>query len=232
MTHLRKAEWDVRHIDAHATAARLIRAWHYSGSVANTSTYRHGLFPSGEFLTGDPYGVALWIPPTRTAAATLTQNWQGVLSLSRLVVDPMIGTNGASFLLGRSMRLIDRERWPVLVTYADTSHGHTGAIYKATNWTSLGEVPAGDTWEDERGRQCGRKRGGRTFTAGEMVERGFVRRPAAPKIKFVHFTAPGQTPPPTAPGRAALSPLPWSAGDEPAGDHTLPGGSTPPNTHN
>ena len=39
------------------------------------------------------------------------------------------------------------------------------------------------------------------------------------------------TPPPTAPGRAALSPLPWSAGDEPAGDHTLPGGSTPPNTH-
>ena len=189
MGHLRKVDWTVLPIGEHQTAARLIRAWHYSGSVANTSTYRHGLYPSNVLLTGDPYGVALWIPPTKAAAQTLTDNWQGVLSLSRLVVDPMIGTNGASFLLGRSMRLIDRERWPVLVTYADTSHGHTGAIYKATNWTSWGEVPAGDTWEDAEGRQCGRKRGGRTFTKAEMIERGFTRRPTAPKIKFVHGVA-------------------------------------------
>jgi hypothetical protein len=186
MTHLRKADWEVRPIDSHGVAARVIRAWHYSGSVTNTSTYRHGLYPAGVLLSGDPHGVALWIPPTRAAAETLTDEWQGVLSLSRLVVDPMISTNGASFLLGRSMRLIDRDRWPVLVTYADTALGHTGAIYRATNWTEVGPVPAGDTWVDASGRQCGRKRGPRTFSVAEMRARGLTRKPAMPKIKFVH----------------------------------------------
>ncbi len=84
------------------------------------------------------------------------------------------------------MRLIDRDRWPVLLTYADTALGHTGAIYRATNWTCDGEVSAGDTWTDVEGRQAGRKRGPRSLTVAEMVEAGYTRRSAAPKIRFRH----------------------------------------------
>jgi hypothetical protein len=132
-------------------------------------------------------GVALWIPPTKTAAQAIAgDDWQGVLSLSRFVVAPEVPTNGASFLLGRSMKQIDRRRWPVLVTYADTNQGHTGVIYKATNWTENGPVPAGDVWETAGGELCGRKRGGRTLTVAQMIERGYRKRPNAPKIRFVH----------------------------------------------
>lgn len=158
--------------------------WHYSRSHSNTATYLHGLRPRG--LLTEVLGVAWWIPPTRAAAAALTENWQGVLSLSRLVVHPDVPSNGASFLLGGSMRLIDRERWPVLVTYADTRLGHTGAIYRATNWRYDGEVPAGDVWIGPNGQQRGRKRGRFTYTVAEMRERGFHRAPAKPKIRFVH----------------------------------------------
>lgn len=188
VTYLRAADWDVLPIPEHSTAVRLIETWHYAHSAPNTSTYRHGIYRKGE-PWGDPYGVALWIPPTRAAAETVAGDWRGVLALSRLVVDPDLPTNGASFLLGRSMRQIDRTRWHTFITYADTAQGHTGAIYKATNWTELGPVPAGDTWVDDHGRQRGRKRGGRTLTAAEMRALGFVRQPSLPKIKFVQWEA-------------------------------------------
>lgn len=184
-THLRAAEWEIRPAQQ-AEAEALCRAYHYSQSCPNTGTYRHALQPAA-----DPFaaamGIAVWIPPTRTAGVHIAgeERCQMVLALSRLVVCPEIPTNGASFLLGRSMRLIDRERWPVLVTYADTAQGHTGAIYKATNWRCDGPVAAGDVWERD-GELRGRKRGGRTFTAGEMRAAGFTRRPDLPKIRFVH----------------------------------------------
>lgn len=97
--------------------------------------------------------------------------------------------NAASFLLGRSMRLIDRARWPVLLTYADTAHGHTGAIYLATNWECLGETKAGDTWVDPDGRQVGRKRGAFSYTRADAERMGWRRMPSMPKIKFVHRCA-------------------------------------------
>ena len=32
-------------------------------------------------------------------------------------------------------KLIDRTRWPVLVTYSDEGQGHTGYVYKCSGWT-------------------------------------------------------------------------------------------------
>lgn len=184
--HLRRQDWAVWPIPDHGIAVRLIRAWHYSEGAPNTSTYRHGLYPA-EFTLGDPHGVALWIPPTMSAAEHVAPGRaRAVLALSRLVIEPGMPTNSASFLLGRSMRLIDRDRWPVLVTYADTAQGHTGAIYRATNWTCDGPVPAGDVWAAPNGRLTSRKHGGYTLTAAQMTERGFTRRPALPKIRFRH----------------------------------------------
>lgn len=185
MSHLRKAEWEVAPIPTHAQAREMIERLHYSQSCANTSTYRHGLYRAGDVW--NLHGVAMWQPPIIGAArAVAGEEWRGVLSLSRLVLDPEVPTNGASFLLGRSMRLLDRERWPWLVTYADTNLGHTGAIYAATNWQRVGEVPAGDVWVGPDGAHRSRRRGNRTWTRAEMVEAGFTRMPTQPKVKFIH----------------------------------------------
>ena len=172
-------------------ARHLVTTFHYSRSVPNTATYCHGLFDA----LGVQAGAAIWIPPTRAAAETVAgDEWRRVLCLSRLVVTPDAPKNAASFLLGRSMKAIDRQRWPWLLTYADTRLGHTGAIYLATNWTRIGEVPAGDVWvHDRTGAQRGRKRGQRTLLAREMVDLGFVRMASMPKIKFVHYIAPPVT---------------------------------------
>jgi hypothetical protein len=181
-----KADWLVASVPFHNEAEAFIRQHHYSHSAPNTSTYRHGLYRNEGLMVGDPLGIALWIPPTRTAAETVCENWQGVLALSRLACHPDCPKNAASFLGSASMRMIDRARWPVLLTYADSAEGHTGAIYRAMNFEYLGEVEAGDVWLDREGRQCGRKRGQNTFTKGEMIAMGFTEKEAAVKHKFVH----------------------------------------------
>lgn len=187
---LRAREWAVHGVPFHSEAVAFFRDHHYAKGAPNTSTYRHGLYERDEAIwpfVRDLFGVALWIPPTKAAAMSVAgDGWQGVLALSRLAVADEVPKNGASFLLGRSMALIDRQRWPVLLTYADTGEGHTGAIYRATNWECLGSVAAGDTWIAPDGSQRGRKRGGRTFRAVDLTAAGYHRRAAAKKIKFVH----------------------------------------------
>ena len=177
-------EYWVRDI-SQAAAVSFIERNHYAMGAPNTAVARHALvhFDSPEQVEG----VALWLPPTRRAAESVSPKApEGVLALSRLCLSPDVPKNGASFLLGRSMRLLDRERWPVLLTYADTRQGHTGAIYRATNWECLGEVPGSDAWMAQDGSMRGRKRGGRNLSAAEMRKAGYVRLPSMPKIKFVH----------------------------------------------
>lgn len=182
-THLRREEWRIVEV-SQAEARGAVERWHYAQGCPNTSVARHGLFRADGF---ELMGVAMWLPPTPTAARSVAgESWKGVLSLTRLVVAPCVPTNGASFLLGGSMRSLDRERWPYLLTYADTALGHTGAIYRATNWRCVGETQAGDTWIGPNGEQRGRKRGGRNLSVAEMRAAGFERRPAMPKVKFVH----------------------------------------------
>lgn len=162
-----------------------IERWHYAGGAPNTSVARHGLF----YRDGQQvHGVALWLPPTMPAALKVCRDypWTGVLSLSRFACSPVLPTNAASSLLGASMRMIDRRRWPVLLTYADTNQGHTGAIYRATNWLHDGETPAGDTWTLD-GRQVSRKRGPRNLTVSELRAMGATKNPAAVKHRFVHY---------------------------------------------
>jgi hypothetical protein len=180
---LRSSEWEVTPCERRE-AVKLVDRYHCRNSPANTCGACHGLRHRHRPLLR---GAAPGIPPLPPAGKSVAgDDWRGVLVLSRLVVIPSVPTNGASFLLGRSMKLIDRERWPVLLTYADTRLGHTGAIYKATNWECLGEVPAGDVWVNEAGMQRGRRRGPKVLTAAEMRDAGFERMPSYPKVKFVH----------------------------------------------
>jgi hypothetical protein len=184
---LRKSEWCVAPIGQSA-AAELVKRFHYAGRGSNTGVYRHGLFRKGEELMEfNCIGVAWWIPPTKSAAlATYPDNWQGVLCLSRLVLDPLVPKNGASFLMSASMRLIDRVKWPCLVTYADTLQGHTGAIYRATNWDYVGVTKPERAYFID-GIMVSRKRGPRTFTHQEMLDQGAECKLSEGKHKFTHL---------------------------------------------
>ncbi len=182
MSHLRRSEYQVDTIPL-AMARDLIAAHHYAGGSSNTAVYRHGLFHVAEPM--ECLGVTLWLPPTQPAAASVADDWRGVLSLTRLVVVPGMPTNSASYLLGQSIKLIRADgRFHTLVTYADEGQGHTGAIYRATNWDYLGPMKGHPRWVDSAGRQVATKATtNRTYE--QMSQLGYQRLPASRKHKFV-----------------------------------------------
>ena len=179
---LNAADWIVRDISV-ASARAFVSHHHYSQGMSNTATHAHGLFKAG---TDVLMGVAAWLPPTRVAAESVNkENWQRVLSLSRLCVHPEVPKNGASFLMAASRRIIEREqKWVSLVTYADTFKGHTGAIYLADNWTFVGTGKPSPRWEDSEGRQVAKK-ATITRTKDEMISLGYRMVGSFPKHKFV-----------------------------------------------
>ena len=183
---LRRGDFEVRPIDI-SIARRMVEKHHYAGGASNTATALHGLFPAGSLFDEECVGVAWWIPPTRAAAeATHPARWQGVLALSRLVIAPGTPANACTFLLARSRALIDRATWPCFVTYADEWRGHTGAIYRADNWTYAGLTKAERTYQ-LRGRMIARKAGGKTRTHAEMLTLGAEFVGSHRKHKFVRL---------------------------------------------
>lgn len=60
---------------------------------------------------------------------------KNVYELTRLWVDDSVPKNGESFLIGNTVKLLDKE---ILVSYADTSQNHLGIVYQATNWLYTG----------------------------------------------------------------------------------------------
>lgn len=183
---LRKENWLVKTVPLRV-CTELVCQYHYARGGSNTATYRHGLFRRDAPSNLDCQGIAWWIPPTKSAAlATYPDDWRGVLCLSRLVVVPGVPKNACSFLLAASMRMIDRGRWPCLVTYADEGQNHTGTIYKATNWIYVGKTKP-EAMYTLNGRMIARKAGPKTRTKAEMLAMGCVLEGRFSKHKYVHI---------------------------------------------
>ena len=179
-----KSEWEVRTMTDKKAARQIIVENHYARGVSCWAVYLHGLFRVGEDKC---YGVAWWIPPIQGAAkATYPENWHGVLALSRLVVLPGVPKNAATFLMSHSRQLIDRVRWPCLVTYADEWQGHKGGIYMADNWENWGRGKPAPTYVKD-GKLVSKYQDGHTSSHAEMLAKGCEFVGNFCKIKFVRF---------------------------------------------
>lgn len=60
---------------------------------------------------------------------------KNVYELNRLWVDDSVPKNGESFLVGSTIKQLDRQ---IIVSFADTSQGHLGIIYQASNFIYTG----------------------------------------------------------------------------------------------
>ncbi len=111
-----------------------------------------------------------------------------VLELSRLFLEDDVPKNGESNFIAYGMRYV-RKNLPEIhgiVTYADPSVGHTGAIYKATNFTPDGRTdderksPRCDYRDPKTGKMYSRK--AHAIKAGVKV----VLHPRISKFRFIY----------------------------------------------
>ncbi len=97
-------------------------------------TFAFGMFDS----VGQLVGVVIYGVP---ASSTLLKGIcgpdeaQNVYELTRLWVDDSVPKNGESWLIGQTLKQLDRE---IIVSFADSSADHVGYVYQATNFIYTG----------------------------------------------------------------------------------------------
>lgn len=123
----------IREID-YKTVMDVVEKYHY---LKRKTSYSHafGLF---EKETGVLVGVVNYGVP---ASSTLLKGICGedemhnIYELNRLWLEDSVPRNGESFLIANTIKLLDKE---IIVSYADTSQGHLGYVYQATNFHYTG----------------------------------------------------------------------------------------------
>lgn len=166
--NISKSQWKIAPI-GFSIASKMVEKYHYSHGCSTQFVAIHGLFMIQDDYNVLPYGLCWWMPPASPSVARYcSEDMQGVLSLSRMVLTPDAPRNAASFLLSRSIKALP-EKYHTLVTYADTWQGHTGGIYKATNWHYDGLTAPEPVYINEQGRVVSDRSGKKTYSASEMV---------------------------------------------------------------
>lgn len=111
----------------------LCEAHHGYKSAGRVAAYAFAVYENDR-----PVAAFAWQPPPLQAAISVCPEAPyGVLALSRMVAVPKTQRRLKHIskpLKVQMRRLIDRTRWPVLVTYSDEGQGHTGYVYKCSGW--------------------------------------------------------------------------------------------------
>jgi hypothetical protein len=146
----------------------LCTRFHGYGSAGGIAVAAFGVFEGGSVVA-----AFAWQPPPPGAARSVCPEApSGVLALSRMVAVPRTERqlNHVSKPLRRQMRtLIDRGRWPVLVTWSDFGQGHTGHVYRCSGWTPTLKAERGFRVDGD-GRRVSRYANGRYD--GRGIEEG------------------------------------------------------------
>lgn len=183
--HVHRDQWRVDFIDRDFANA-FIEKYHYAKGAGSVCIYAFGLFDTDGMIRG----TAIWSTPQRPAAAFVSRlldvDEDSVVHLTRLAVHDCVPTNGASFLLGRSLRVLRQDdKWDAALTYADDRLHHTGAIYRATNWHFAGYTKPRRLWTDRNGRLVASRDAQRNVRVATMLAAGYVQTDLSRKRRFV-----------------------------------------------
>ena len=104
-------------------------------------SYAFGAYSNGELLGVVTFGTPASSPLREGVAG---KEWSGsVLELNRLCC--ISAKNMASLLVGAALRMLPKPS--LIVSYADTSQGHVGYIYQATNFIYTGLSAKRTDWK-------------------------------------------------------------------------------------
>lgn len=132
------------------TVRKFLKRWHYSDYVNIQAKHTFCLFREGNFGIPEMVGVCIY---TRPAGPSAGQSYypeapDKVLELRRLCLIDDTPKNAESFFVSRTIKwLKGNTDWEFILSYADMEQGHSGVIYRASNFQYLGVTGAGKTLE-------------------------------------------------------------------------------------
>lgn len=126
---------------SYKTAMDIIIAHHYLHRRCPCS-FSYGLFQDNQIVGVICYGTPS-SAPLRMGICGIEEA-KNVIELTRLWIKDGLPTNSASFLIGNTIKLIDKE---IVVSYAEINQGHIGVVYQATNWIYTGLSAKRTDWK-------------------------------------------------------------------------------------
>lgn len=158
---------------------------------------RLGKIVYGAFLEDDLIGVCKFSSVIRQeVASSLKLKCYQVMELDRFCIHPKFQKkNFASWFLSRCSKAIFAENPKLvgLVTFADETFGHSGTIYKASNWKFVGKTRPSYHYMDASGIPINKKRVYDIASKLLMKEREYAEKhellkfAEKPKSKFILF---------------------------------------------
>ena len=147
-----------------------------------------GLFKNA---TGQCEGVVVYGTPSSSplrSGIAGKDEANNVIELTRLWLDDSVPKNGESFLIGNTLRKVEKE---IIVSFADTNQDHLGIVYQATNWIYTGLSAKRTDWVvdgiDKHGHTWADK-----YSADEMREKfgnKFSLKPRSRKHRYLFINA-------------------------------------------
>ena len=130
------------------TAKPFIEKWHYSNSVRGLHIEHcfNLTSPDGSFGLPRMIGAMIYGKPAMPDVSKkyCKDNPDIVLELNRLCCIDETPKNTESYFIGKTLRWLKQNTdIEVIVSFADQHYGHSGTIYKASNFDYLGETSAG-----------------------------------------------------------------------------------------
>lgn len=124
------------------TVKDFIEQHHYSHSINGLmSRYCFGLYDRDDTLIGAMIYGSFGMASVWKKYATCPED---VIELRRLVLIDDTYRNAESFFIGATIRWLRKNTdIKTIISYADPNYGHTGVIYKATNFVHVGMTGKG-----------------------------------------------------------------------------------------
>lgn len=126
-------------------AASFIKKWHYSGRCPRGKNIYFGWFMGECLYAVADYGIGINPYQAQSLSAMTGHNIQidSLLELKRLCrVEPKIEKYPLTQFLSKCHKLLKQMGYCYVVSFSDPTFGHSGGIYKASNFTHLGQTNA------------------------------------------------------------------------------------------
>jgi len=134
-------DYSIRKVTSQEANSMVVES-HYLHRKAS-AMFCYGLFDGDEMIGCVIYGKPA--SPSLCVGVCGREESDKVIELTRLWIKDGTPKNTESFLIGRSLRLLPKEK-DIIVSYAEIGAGHIGIVYQATNWIYTGKSDRHVEW--------------------------------------------------------------------------------------
>lgn len=161
------------------TAKNYIIKNHYSHGCHNAPSPCYGLFDNDKLI-----GVLMFATPCseNVRASVFGEQYKDwVIELHRLHILDVTPKNTESWFISRCLKLLrqDRPQTKAVISFADSTQGHSGIIYRATHFFYCGKTGKATFYLDQDGRLRHPHQNGVNITRKMALEKGWQ-----PVIRF------------------------------------------------